>query len=57
MLKSLELFAGAGGLALGTELAGFRVHRNKRPESPTGLWLISDAHDGLPAGLEVAGYG
>ena len=25
MLKSLELFAGAGGLALGTELAGFHA--------------------------------
>ena len=26
MLKSIELFAGAGGLAMGMELAGIKAH-------------------------------
>lgn len=30
------------------------VHPNKGTQSPTGLRVISDAHDGLPAGFELA---
>ncbi len=38
----------------GLDYRQYRVYPNKGTRSPTGLCLISDAHDCLPAGLELS---